>query len=190
MKHTTWARVLGGAAAATALTIAAPSAARAQKVLDAVHVTAPVTRADTLEQRAQALYASPSKWRQAAYLHQLAADARDAKDPRGVEDLILAANLFYHIGDLSAARNTMSRAGARAEARGDLVRAAIAYVDAGYVALEQHNEDKARALAKKVGDLADSPLIGDDQRATIRGRMGYAELATLVKEKKAAKSAT
>ncbi|HKG95394.1 MAG TPA: hypothetical protein VKA84_25970 [Gemmatimonadaceae bacterium] len=180
MTRSTWTRLLGGAAvAAAALTLGAPAALRAQSVLEPVHVTAPATRADSLDKRATALYGSPSKWRQAAYLHQLAADARDPYDPLAVQDLVLAANIFYHLGDLSAARNTMVRAAVRAERRGDLVRAAIAYVDAGYVAIEQKDENRARDLSRKVRALADSPLLGDDQRAQIRNRMGYSELAAL-----------
>ena len=163
-----WARLAG--AAMIAATIGAPAAARAQQTLDSVTVTAQ-RRAEDLYQRAIALQSTPRRWRQAAYLHQMSADLRAADDPKGDESLRLGAHLFYHLGDLTAARHMMERAAARAEARGDVVAAATGYVDAAHVALEQRAADKANTLGRRAMTLAASPLVSARQRADIARRV-------------------
>ena len=160
---------LAGVAVVAAL-VGAPAIGRAQQTLDSVTVTAQ-RRAEDLYQKALSLQDAPRTWRQAAYLHQMAADLRSADDPKGDESLRLGAHLFYHLGDLQAARHMMERAAARAAARGDVAVAAAGYVDAAHVALEQHSADRAGALARRAMLLASSPLLSADQRADIVRRV-------------------
>lgn len=176
---TVWTRIAGAAAVCAALGV--PAAAQAQRTLDSVYVVATANgRADQLDSSAVALYGSPKKWRQAAYLHQMAADLRSPEDPRRAESLSMAGNLFAHIGDLQAARHSFEKAAALAEARGDVVRAAWSYVDAGYVALSQRGNDAAVGYARKAQTLAASPLLTEEQRSSITKRMGYSQVvATL-----------
>ncbi|MEJ7810205.1 MAG: hypothetical protein WKG32_07265 [Gemmatimonadaceae bacterium] len=180
MTTSAWTRLLTAAFVAAA---AAPVAASAQATLDSVYVRATSARADELDQKAQALYAAPKKWRQAAYLHQLAAGMRADDDPRMVHSLSMAANLLYYVGDVGAARGTMERAARAAEAQGDVMKAAAAYVDAGYLAIAQHGDDRAMVLARKAQTLASSPLLNAEQRTTITRRLGYAQLVAMLPDK-------
>ena len=159
------------AVAAAALPAAAMAQAR-PLTLDTVSVTAPRTRADSLDDKAIALYNSPKQWRQAAYLHQIAASLRPLGDVRGISSLTMSANLLYALRDLASARMVMEHAGDYAWQRGEFGRAAIAYVDAGYIALEMGNRGRAEQLGRKAQAIAQSPFMSADERALIKRRVG------------------
>src|SRR5436309_2925461 len=103
-------RVLAAASAVVAL----PAFAAAQSVakLDTVAIVVPpFSRADTLDLRAESLLGSPKTWRQAAYEYQLSASLRTLEEVRGIESLVMAAHLFYALGDLRSAQSAMEHAG-------------------------------------------------------------------------------
>jgi hypothetical protein len=159
-------------AAAAALVASAAPAARAQMTLDTVKVIVPpFSRADSLDEKALALYSSPKKWRQAAYLHQLSASMRSLEDMRGIGSLTAAANLFYAIGDLRSARSAMESAAEHAARRGEVGKSALAYIDAGYIALELGNTGRAEQLGRKAQGMAGSPFLSDGERSTILRRV-------------------
>jgi len=153
------------------LTFLAPAAGA--QLRDPVQITASrLAQANALSDRAASLYGSAKKFKQAATLHVRAADLRAPGDARGYEDLNMAGHLYRAAGDAGRAREAMERAAEQAAARGDVFAAAKSYVDAGYLAIEERRSDRVPALALKAELLAGSPLLSDEQRAAIMGRIG------------------
>jgi len=148
-------------------TLGLPAAASAQYRLPTVISAA---KADSLHQAAAALVAA-HRWRDAAGLYRRSAALRGAEDPVGFTCLRDAAALAYASGDRSGARNDMAAAAGQALARGDLREAALAYLDAAWIAQEQKNPRQVWELGHRGEMLADSPLLGASDRATILRRI-------------------
>jgi hypothetical protein len=147
-----------------------PAAAAAQYQLPTLTTSA---RADSLHDAAVALVAA-HRWRDAARLHRRSAQLRDADDPLGFRCLNEAAALAYATGDRSAARADLAAAAAQALARGELRSAALAYLDAAWIAQEQKNPRQVWELGHRAEMLADSPLLGTADRAAILRRIDRA----------------
>ena len=179
--HTTRRLSLAAAIAGVAVSLALPATASAQMRLDPVRVTASrVAEANALSDKALSFYSTPSKYKYAATLHLRAASLRAPSDAKGYEDLNMAAHLFRAAGAVWNAREAMEKAAAHAAARGDVVAAAKSYVDAGFLAIEERRTDRVPALAMKAELLAKSPLISDEQRASIMNRVGYSEVVAMI----------
>jgi hypothetical protein len=148
-------------------TLGLPAAASAQYQLPTLTSTA---RADSLHEAAAALVAA-HRYGDAARLHRRSAQLRDAEDALGFRCLKDAAALAYASGDRSAARSDMVAAAGHALARGDLREAALAYVDAAWIAQEQKNPRQVWELGHRAEMLADSPLLGAADRAAILQRI-------------------
>ena len=157
-------------AGALLATLALPAAATAQYHLPALVSAA---RADSLHDAAVALVAA-HRWRDAAGLHRRSAALRGAEDPLGFRCLNEAAALAYATGDRSRARSDLAAAAGQALARGDLRAAALAYLDAAWIAQEQSNPRQVWELAHRAELLADSPLLGAADRAAILRRISRA----------------
>lgn len=127
-----------------------PAAAAAQYQLPTLTTSA---RADSLHDAAVALVAA-HRWRDAARLHRRSAQLRDADDPLGFRCLNEAAALAYATGDRSAARADLAAAAAQALARGELRSAALAYLDAAWIAQEQKNPRQVWELGHRAEMLA------------------------------------
>jgi len=127
-------------------------------------------RADSLHEAAAALVAA-HRWADAARLHRRSARLRPAEDPLGFRCLKEAAALAHAVGDRSAARTDMAQAAGQALARGDLRAAALAYLDAAWIAQEQKNPRQVWELGHRAEMLADSPLLAPVDRATILRRI-------------------
>ena len=169
---------------------ALPAAAGAQ-LRDPVEITASrVVKANALSDKAASMYSTPAKYKYAATLHVRAASLRAPGDPRGYEDLNMAGHLYYAAGAIWNAREAMERAAEHAVARGDVVAAAKSYVDAGYLAIEERRTDRVPALALKAELLARSPLITDEQRASIMNRVGYSQVVAMLPRTTAPRSTT
>jgi hypothetical protein len=153
-----------------------PAAVSAQYQLPTLTSSA---RADSLHDAAVALVAA-HRWGDAARLHRRSAQLRDADDPLGFRCLKDAAALQYATGDRSAARSDMAAAAGQALARGDLRAAALAYVDAAWIAQEQKNPRQVWELGHRAEMLADSPLLGATDRAAILERIERAPEAVRV----------
>jgi hypothetical protein len=148
-------------------TLGLPAAASAQYQLPTLTSTA---RADSLHEAAAALVAA-HRYGDAARLHRRSAQLRDAEDALGFRCLKDAAALAYASGARSAARSDMVAAAGHALSRGDLREAALAYVDAAWIAQEQKNPRQVWELGHRAEMLADSPLLGAADRAAILQRI-------------------
>jgi hypothetical protein len=172
---------IAAAVAGVAATLALPATASAQMRLEPVRVTAARwAEANALTEKAVSLYSTPKKYKYAASLHMRAANLRAPGDSAGFMDLSMAGHLYRAAGDLLSARAAMERAAEHAAARGDVYNAAKAYVDAGFLAIEEHRSDRVPALALKAELLAKSPLLSDEQRASIMGRVGYSQVVATI----------
>ena len=161
------------AAGVLLLTLGLPGVAPAQYRLPTVISS---FKADSLHEAAEALVAA-NRWRDAARLHRRSADLRPADDPQGFHCLSEAAALVYARGDRSVARDDMARAAEHALARGDLRGAALAYLDAAWIAQEQNDPRQVWEHGHRAEMLAESPLLGAPDRAAIYQRIKRAPLA-------------
>ena len=150
-----------------------PGAAAAQYRLPTIVSS---VKADSLHQAAVQLR-SAGRWRDAARLYRRSAEFRAAEDPRGSKCLTEAAALAYAAGDRSAARTDMGRAAERALARGDLRAAALAYLDAAWIAQEQAKSSQVWEFGHRAEILAASPLLSESDRGVILQRIERAPLA-------------
>ncbi len=157
-------------------TLGLPAAASAQYQLPTITSSA---KADSLHEAAGAL-AAAHRWGDAARLHRRSAQLRDADDPLGFRCLKDAAALEYATGDRSGARADLAAAAGQALARGDLREAALAYIDAAWIAQEQKNPRQVWKLGHRAEMLADSPLLGAADRAAIQQRIERAPEAVRV----------
>ncbi len=148
-------------------TVGLPGAAPAQYRLPTLVSS---VKADSLHDAAVALETA-HRWRDAARLHRRSAELRAAEDPLGFRCLTEAAALTYFTSDRSRARDDMAQAARHALARGDLRSAALAYLDAAWIAQEQKNPRQVWELGHRAEMLADSPLLGASDRAAILQRI-------------------
>jgi hypothetical protein len=151
-----------------------PAAAAAQYRLPTIVST---VKADSLH--AAAVQVSQSgRYRDAARLYRRSAEFRAAEDPVRVRCLTEAAALAYAAGDRSAARQDMARAAEQALAQGDLKAAALAYLDAAWIAQEQQKPSQVWELGHRAEILAASPLLSESDRGAILRRIDRAPDAT------------
>ena len=150
-----------------------PGAAAAQYRLPTIVSS---VKADSLQQAAVELKTA-GRWRDAARLYRRSAEFRAAEDPRGSHSLAEAAALAYAVGDRSAARTDMAGAAERALARGDLRSAALAYLDAAWIAQEQEKPSQVWEFGHRAEILAASPLLSESDRGVILQRIERAPLA-------------
>jgi hypothetical protein len=167
MQPTRISRVVGAAAGVLLSISIAPAAAQAQYQLP---VLVSAARADSLHLAAAALVAA-HRWGDAARLHRRSAQLRDADDPQGFRCLGEAAALAYASGDRTGARTDMANAARHALARGDLRAAALAYLDAAWIAQEQKNGRQVWENGHRAEMLAESPLLRVEDRAAILQRI-------------------
>jgi hypothetical protein len=130
-----------------------------------------VERADALYAEAEALLSQPRQWRRAVRLFERSAELRPASDPAGYAALQLAGQLRASFRDYNGARATLERAGDHALARGAVLDAARAYIDAAYAASHARQNGDAHALLGRAALLAESPLLTDEQRFLITRRL-------------------
>src|SRR5688500_9753526 len=90
--------------------------------------------ADRLQTEAEALYSQRGRMRKAATLHVKEAAVRSEADARQVDALVRAAQLYYYAGDALRGRELMEKAARSALQRGDVLRAAHAFLDAAFIA--------------------------------------------------------
>ncbi|MEN8375158.1 MAG: hypothetical protein ABFS34_06890 [Gemmatimonadota bacterium] len=131
------------------------------------------SRADSVHQEALRAQADMANWEAAGRLFVTEADLRPAGDLRAVDVMIVAANLFYGAKLPLRARRVLEAAGERAEAAGDPLRAARAYLDAATVAQRGGDEGVAAGLVERARILSESPLLSSNQRDRILRRIGF-----------------
>jgi hypothetical protein len=162
------------AAAAALLTAAVPLAADQDgevvaRLEDAR--TTPPDRADQLKAEAEALFSQPKEWKRAVRLLVMSADLRSADDPEAYDCLLFAGRIGVAVGDLRGARVSLERAAAHALARGAIVDAATAYIDAAHTAVEMKDAHGAQELVDKAALLVKSPLLSAEQRSMLKARL-------------------
>ncbi len=155
-------------AGALLATLGLPATSAAQYRLPALVSAA---QADSLHASAVKLGSKPHRWREAARLHRRSAELRPEDDSLGFRCLTDAAAVAYASGDRSGARRYITEAAEHALARGDLRAAALAYLDAAWIAQEQKDPRKVWELGHRAELLADSPLLGTSDRVAILRRI-------------------
>ncbi|HYF40000.1 MAG TPA: hypothetical protein VD930_09945 [Gemmatimonadales bacterium] len=148
-------------------TAALPGTAEAQYRLPTIVSS---VKADSLYEAAVKLR-NEGRYRDAARLYRRSAEFRAADDPLGSECLSEAAAVAYAGGDHSGARNDMARAAERSLARGDLRAAALAYLDAAWIAQEQKKVGQVWEFGHRAEILAASPLLSETDRGAILRRI-------------------
>jgi hypothetical protein len=158
-----------GVVSAVVLIAVSGAGAQAQQA-GQVQPTADVNvRADKFKQSAEALYGEPRRLRRAAELHEQEAALRSAADPLQVEALDRAARLYTYVGEPDKGHVLMEKAARLALRRGDVVRAAHAFIDAAFMALRIQDVKLANTLTKEADLLAMSPLLPPaDKLATVK----------------------
>ena len=116
-------------------------------------------RAALLEAEAARLQEHANRWADAASLYLAAAQLRQHQDPRARQDLFLAANLSYQVGDRPTAASALESAGARALSAGDSVFATEMFANAASIAQEAGMADHERRLRSRVADLAGASRV-------------------------------
>ena len=159
-----------------------PARALTQTAVKSALTVQPMTPAEELEQQAAVLHDEIARYAEAARLYREAASRRSSTDPRAVESLSTAAHLFHYANRLFDARKTMEQAAQRALARGDVIRASIAYLEAALFAYKQGNLAESGRLGRNALKLTSSPLLTEEQRGSILSRLrAQAAVAALVK---------
>ncbi|HKP50732.1 MAG TPA: hypothetical protein VJU17_11995 [Gemmatimonadales bacterium] len=148
-------------------TVALPRAGSAQYRLPTIVST---DKADSLHAFA-VQFVQTGRWHEAARLYRRSAEFRAVEDPVGFQCLTEAAAVAYAAGDRSAARSDMAHAAERALARGDIKSAAMAYLDAAWIAQEQKKPDRVLEWGHRAEILADSPLLSETDRSAIQRRI-------------------
>jgi tetratricopeptide (TPR) repeat protein len=128
-------------------------------------------RAESLRAQAEALYSQPRQWRKAVRLLEQSAQLRTASDPEAYTCWLYAARLRASLHDYTGARQNLERAAAHAMARGAVIDAAHAYIDAVHVALRGGQLQQAQELAGKATLLATSPQLDPTEVAQITARL-------------------
>jgi hypothetical protein len=146
-------------------------------------------RANALQDSAAALHDQPIRYSDAARMYRESAALRSWTDARAVEALASAAHLYNYANRLSDARRMMEQAAQRALARGDVVRASQANLDAAFFAHKQGKTVEVDRLGLAAMRLVDSPLISEEQREVIRKRIKASPAVTAMLEQKAKVSA-
>ncbi len=161
--------ILGGAVLVAAI---AATPARAQDrptyELPAIEVT--VLQTD-LHRQAMDLYEVPERWAEAADLHRRAAERLAPNDAGQFFGFSRASLLYFYAGETGQARKNMERAARVAEATGDLLTAADAWVDAAFIAVAEGYAGKKREFVREARTLAESDLVSDAARARILARI-------------------
>ena len=124
-------------------------------------------RAVELYDRAVALLDSRHRWAEAASLLRRSAGSRAEADPAASQTMRFAGRVYAQAGEFGKSREAFTKAAELALARGSLVEAAHAYIDAAHAAAEQGEGDRAHALAEKAQRISTSPLLPADERLSI-----------------------
>lgn len=163
------ARRAGAALLAILLTAGAAEAQdREMFELPALEVTA---FQDPLHSLAMELYETPVRWEEAGELHERAAKALPRNDAAAFFGFQRAAVLYFHAGETARSRKAMEEAADVAEATGDVLTAAHAWVDAAFLAVAEGYAGKKREHVATARELAASELLDEVDRRGILARI-------------------
>lgn len=128
-------------------------------------------RAAELQAEAEALFSEPGQWKKAVRLLEESADLRDADDAEAYHCLVYAGRIQAAIGDHKGARSNLEKAAEHALARGSIVDAANAFIDAAHAAVALKDARRAQQLVDRADRLTRSPLLSVEQRAVLKSRL-------------------
>lgn len=146
-----------------------PLAAQVQPGADGSHYD--IARADQLRLQALALYGTPDAWKRVASLHEQSARLRPPGDPYRIRDLVVAAALFDRNGDCRKAGHLVEEAADAALLVGSIAQAANLYITAAIITNRGGDGRAALTLIHKADLLANSDLLSEQVRQTIRARI-------------------
>lgn len=136
--------------------------------LPALQVTA---LQDPLHRAAIELYETPARWEEAGALHEQAARQLPKNDAAAYFGFQRAAVLYFHADETARARKAMEDAADVAEATGDILTAAHAWVDAAFLAIAEGYPGKKREYVRAVRELVASELLTNADREVIIARV-------------------
>lgn len=128
-------------------------------------------KARELKAQAEALFSQPKQWKKAVRLLEQSASMRDAGDPEIYSCLLYAARIQANLGDMDGAQQNLQKAADHAIARGSVVEAAHALIDAAHVAVANNDGQAAREMVERAKLLTASPLLTPEQRNQITRRI-------------------
>ena len=158
--------ILGGAVAFTALVAANAAVAQERPTYELPAIEVEVLQTD-LHQQAIDLYEIPERWGEAADLHREAAENLPKNDAGQFFGYSRAALLYFYAGELPEARRSMEDAAEVAEATGDVLTAAHAYVDAAFIAIAEDYDGKQREFVADAEEVAASELLTEAERESV-----------------------
>src|SRR5262245_54804376 len=155
------------------LVLLSASGVAAQETGIQVAVVAPQKNGqdDRIKREAEALYSQPSRFYRAAKLHEQEAATRIVSDPLRVEALASAARLYTYSGQAQKGCTLMTKAARQALGRGDVARAAHAFIDAAFMAMREGDRQLVDDLTHEAAMLALSPLLSVADRVAIQRRI-------------------
>ena len=162
--------ILGGVVAVTALVAANTAVAQERPTYELPAIEVEVLQTD-LHQQAMDLYEIPERWGEAAALHREAAENLPKNDAGQVFGYSRAALLYYYAGELPEARRSMEDAAEVAEATGDLLTAAHAYVDAAFIAIAEDYDGMEREFVADARSVAASEVLTESERESVEIRI-------------------
>jgi hypothetical protein len=158
--------ILGGAVAVTALVAANAAVAQERPTYELPAIEVEVLQTD-LHQHAIDLYEIPERWGEAADLHREAAENLPRNDAGQFYGYSRAALLYFYAGELPEARRSMEDAAEVAEATGDVLTAAHAYVDAAFIAIAEDYDGMEREFVADAREVADSEFLTESERESV-----------------------
>lgn len=157
-------------AAMAGLLLSAPSVARAQSSTTVSDDAQREAEAHEMVAKAQEASKDIATFREAASLYRQAAETL-GDHPESPHNLVQAGRLSYYIGREGQAIDDFQSAGEMALAWGDVVTAAQSFLDAAWVAAEEHRGAEALTLARRAEKLSSSPLIQRQERMALMSRI-------------------
>jgi len=128
-------------------------------------------RAAELKRNAEALFSQPKQWKKAVKMLEESAALRSPNDPEAYTCLLIAGRIRAGLGDMRGARAALEKAAEQALARGAVLDAANAYIDAAHAAIAQKDAAGARSLIEAAQLLSGSPMLTVSQRSRLLARI-------------------
>lgn len=128
-------------------------------------------RAEQLQQQAMSLLMQPKHWKKAQRLLQQSAELRSAGDAEAYTCYMMAGRLSAVLHDNAGARESLVKAAEHALARGAVVDAASAFIDAAHAAARTGDVEATRALIERATLLTGSPRITPQERGALEHRL-------------------
>jgi tetratricopeptide (TPR) repeat protein len=145
----------------------------AQQASDPAHrvvVEAP-DPADRIAADAYKLFANRRAWPRAARLLERSATMRSPEDPERAAAFVAAGRVYTAIGAPAEARRVFEAGADAAAARGAIVEAAHAYLDAAIAAALAGDRTRASSLLDRGALLASSPHLAVQEKDAIMRRI-------------------